>query len=549
MASDFIKVRAEEVVIGAIVGIGVGIAVTSPITAGLKGWNPITAPGLTGFIQATALWLGIVGFGSLGAWWASRQERDSHARGARYLAQYGAAADVLQAIESRQFSDAQRHHQVAGIKIGGVEFSRTQEVGHIYVVGVPGTGKTVLLQSLVDQVLARGDRLILHDPKGDYIARYYDPASCVLIGPWDERAAVWDASADIDSPALADEFGASVAGKVEGQNKFFHDAAGKLIAGLIRSYQRNSRSWTWADLRSALSSDPETLIVQAAQGDASIKQVMPSLFTNSEDMTAGERSILSVLGTATSWIANYAAVDASCPNAQRFSMRRWMTGEAHAGTKIVVLNANANYQTAGESVFGSILATVSATVSSATMPERGADKPGIWCILDEFPQLGVSALGQIQRIAELGRSRGIRMVTALQDEAQLAARVGRDKAEPMLAVQSAKVYMRASDRTAEAVSKRIGQREINRIETTAENGALSGKTKKLVTQQVIQPSDLLGLRVRSAESPKGVELILHIEDTLGKLVQPFPERRPDQAKPIVESNVWKMGSLHEAIPE
>ncbi len=549
MASDFIKVRAEEVVIGAIVGIGVGIAVTSPITAGLKGWNPITAPGLTGFIQATALWLGIVGFGSLGAWWASRQERDSHVRGARYLAQYAAAVEALQTIESRQFSDEQRHQRVSGVKIGGVEFSRTQEVGHIYVVGVPGAGKTVLLQSLVDQILIRGDRIILHDPKGDYIARYYDPATCVLLGPWDERSVIWDASADIDSPALADEFGASVAGKVEGQNKFFHDAAGKLIAGLIRSYQRNGRPWTWADLRYALSGDPEALILQAAQGDASVKQVMPSLFTDSDDMTPGERSILSVLGTSTSWIANYAAVDAARKDAPRFSMRRWLTGEAHTSSKVVVLNANANYQTAGESIFGSILSTVSATVASAALPEISADRPGTWCVLDEFPQLGVSALGQIQRIAELGRSRGVRMVTALQDEAQLTARVGRDKAEPMLAVQSAKVYMRASDKTAEAVSKRIGQREVNRIETTAENGALSGKTKKLVTQQVIQPSDLLGLRVRTSESPSGAELILHVEDTLGKLVQPFPERRPDRAKPIVESGVWKMGSLPESIAE
>lgn len=539
----FVKVRAEEVVLGAIIGACVGIAIGAPLSAGLQAYFLAQTHGLWSLLQAAVVWIGGLGGAVAGGVWAARQPRDSHVRGVRpYLASYRAAAESLQAGERAQMSAAQTARKVRGIEIGGVELSRTREVGHLYAVGLPGAGKTVLLTSIIDQALGRGDRVVIHDPKGDFISRYYDPETTVMLGPWDERAAIWDASADIDSPALADEFASNVAGKVEGQNKFFHDAAARLIAGLIRSYQRDENGWTWASLREALAANPDVLVRQAARGDASVKTVMPSVFTGADEMTAGERSVLSVLGTATAWLASYAALDAARPDAVRFSLRDWMLGRAHPEIRVVILNSSALYETAGQALFGSLLTTVSATVS-ATMPEVGADAAGLWCILDEFPQLGASALLQIQRIAELGRSRGVRMITALQDESQLAARVGRDQAEPMLAMQSTCIYIRGSGKNAEAVCKRIGERDVHRIETTAEAGAVQGKTRRLVQEHVLRTSDLLGLRVRTRAKPMGVEMLLQIEDGIGKLLHPFPSRHASKAPTLIESQAWRTGAL------
>jgi hypothetical protein len=91
----------------------------------------------------------------------------------------------------------------------------------------------------------------------------------------------------------------------------------------------------------------------------------------------------------------------------------------------------------------------------------------------------------------------------------------------------------------------MGEREIQRIETTAQSGAVAGKVKRATTQRVIQPSDLLGLHVRRNEPPTGVELILQTEDVLGRLVQPFPRLVPDseQAPKLIESEAWRMGTL------
>jgi len=136
----------------------------------------------------------------------------------------------------------------------------------------------------------------------------------------------------------------------------------------------------------------------------------------------------------------------------------------------------------------------------------------------------------------------------LQDESQLSAKVGGEKAAPMLAMQSTRIYMRSSDKTAEAVCKRVGEREVMRINSTAESGAVQGKTKQVVRDPVIHPGELMGLRVRRQEPPVGVELVMHIEDTLGRLVQPFAEARSAGAARLIESATWRNGSLPAAAP-
>jgi len=541
----FIKVQAEETAIGGIIGLGVGLAVAAPITAGLHSINPMTAPGLFGFLQASILVICSVLGAVSGLVLTARQERDSHVDGARYIPEFDLAKRELTKLETAQFSKAQQERKVQGVSIGGVELSRGTETGHIYAVGLPRSGKTVLLTSLIDQVVARGDRCVLHDPKGDFVVRYYDPATCVLLGPWDERAHVWDASTDVDSPPLADEFAISVAGKTGGQNQFFNDAAGRLLAGVIRSHMREGARWTWASLLAALTMPPVAMIHMAALGDEGVKLVVPSAFAKGQqDLNSGERNVLSTLGTATGWLSNYAAVVSAHPDKPLFSVRRWLLGEADNDKKIVILNSNPNYETAGARIFGAILATISATYASAVMPELGADKAGgLWFVLDEVAQLGAAALDHIQRFEEVGRSKGGRAVKALQDKSQLAGKVGRDKAAPMLAMQSTKFFTACSDVTAEEVSRQFGEHKLHRLETVTENGQFAGKTKRLVTERAILPADLMGLIVHTNEPPRGVEFIMQTKDVMGRLLQPFPKRPEHPAERFVESQAWRMGGL------
>ena len=535
-----IKVRFEEVLIGCVLGAAAGVAITSPLTAGIVSYWPHAGGGFWPAFQA-ALVLIAGGIGALaGGLLAANQNDEQHIRGVRFEADPLRAARFLQVGERSEFSSAQRSGEIRGVTIGGVEFSRTREVGHLYCVGLPGSGKTVVLRSLIDQAIARGDRTVVHDPKGDLTAAYYNEETTVLLGPWDSRAALWDIASDVDSPALADEFAAAVCRVAEaGQNRYFHEGAARVLSGLIKSYQAEGNcGWTWAQIGDVLAGELPVLVTRAATGDPLVR----ALFAGTMNGQPGksEDAIISTLASAAGWIRQIAEVDRdAAADAPRFSIRRWLGGQAHSSIRLLLLNSNANYESAGAAIFGSILAVAAAVVASASMAERNADEPGTWLILDEFPQLGAEAMRHIQRLAEIGRSRGVREVLALQDESQIEAVMGREKHGPVLNMQGSRIYLRTSASTADAVSKRIGEREILLIESTATSGAVGGKTMRPAKRAVLNQSDLLGLHRTDA----GIELLLHIEDRIGRLLQPFAARRPPLAEAFQESRAWRMGGL------
>src|SRR5699024_4505924 len=68
--------------------------------------------------------------------------------------------------------------------------------------------KTQILKRLITQIIARGDRLIIWDVKGDYTADFGRTKGAVLLAPWDRRAAAWDVGADVPGRADARELAA-----------------------------------------------------------------------------------------------------------------------------------------------------------------------------------------------------------------------------------------------------------------------------------------------------------------------------------------------------
>ncbi len=548
-----LKIRVEEVLIGAILGAGTGLAIASPLIllAGpLPGLLPGSMAGESLWVAALhALMLGAaVTCAAIGAWGASQQESEQHIRGMRFVRDSAEAAAALQAIETPRMSPAQRAGKARGLRIGGLEWSRAREAEHLLVLGLPGGGKTAgVLRPALDQALARaGARVLLHDLKGDFTQSHFDPARAVLLGPWDRRAAIWDAAGDIDSPALADEFAASICGVSDsGQNRYFHQGAATILAGLIKSYQREGKGWTWAQLGEALRAAPVELIQRAAAGDALVRQAVPSVFApvrGKIELTVGERSVLSTLGNTSRMLLQLAAVDAARPQAPRFSLRRWLLGEAHGEIKLAILNNSALYGQAAEAIFGAMLAVASATVSAA-MPEKSADDgAALWCIFDEGKQAGAGALERLQTIAEVGRSRGVRVVLGLQDAGQLAAAVGREKAEPMMSMQGTRIYLRAAANSAENIVRTVGEREIQRIANTASGGAVQGKTATYDRVPVLSPSDLTGLRAtRLPDETADIEMLVALEGVIGKLVQnsgPKPTRIAAQFDPCQS---WRAG--------
>ena len=561
----YVTVRGEEIILGALLGALTGLATLTPILLTASrlapaGWLSLLhmPPGSLLDRALYALAWAVPLAGAIGGgWYFARQESEQHMRGPRLYRDPDEAAGILAGIEAARMSDAQRKDTVRGIVIGGVELSRRRETEHFLMTGLPGGGKTVgVIFPVLDQVLARGDRAIAHDSKGDVTAARYDETTSVLLGPWDERAAIWDAGADFFSPALVDEFAASVCGadpKTAGQNLSFHIGAALLLRGLIKARMTAGEAWTWVMLADDLALMPRVLIQRAAQGDALVSKACPSAFSGDPDaeLGRGEQAMLSILSAASAFIMQFAAVQrAKGAEVRLFSLRRWLLGESDAQTRLVLLNNNAQYSKVSKSIFGSMLTVISALASSASMPEKSADDAGVWLLLDEARQLGPAGLEAANTVAEVGRSRGVRVLLGLQDAEQLAAEVGRDTAAPMLSMQGLRLYLRAAPGAAENIVRTVGEREIQRIQSTAQAGAVQGKTATYDRIPVCNPADFTGLGVRADGEYLDVELIAQADDVLCRLVQRVDPRRYRPRGPaLMPSTAWSHGALIALQPQ
>ena len=557
-----LKIRVEEVLIGALLGAGVGFAVTAPLAllAGpLPGFTPAS-------MAAESLWAsalhslmlgGAVACAAIGAWLASQQESEQHVSGTRYLSNPRQAERALQKIQDADASDDQRAGKVHGLVLGGVELSRSAETRHTLLIGLQGGGKTVLLDAALDQIEQRGERRMIFDPKKDFVKSRFDPAHAVLLGPWDSRSAVWDAASDFDTPGRAYEFCQvlyQVAARPE--HKRWVGGAARIVAGLIVAEMLDAKragkpaAWTWATVAAQIKALSDVAMIQrAAEGDSTIKTLIPSAFSTGT-LTKDEVAITNTIPEGIDVIKMLAATDAAKPDAMRFSLRKWLAREAHTEIDTVIFNFDENYKTAAGLIFGAMLDVVSSTVNSS-LPEQGADADdGLWFIADEASQLGAEGLTKLMNLAAVARSRGMRLIIAAQDESQFVAALGREKAAPLLALAGTRVYAQTSPDVARAICDRVGERKVLQISNTATGGAVQGKTATPQVLPVLLASDLTGLTVRRTRrwwNPRdeiGAEIIMQSGAVLGRLIQPFAARRPDVAEPFVPCPAWAWGEHH-----
>ena len=558
-----IRVRFEELLIGALCGALAGYAIGLPLLllAGpvLTGWHALlmqTSPGES-FLQAIAHMLiaalGIVGAG-WGAWFASQQRSEEHIDGVLYLPEFARAGRALEKLQRADMSEAQRSGRVHGIVIGGVELSRSAETRHLMMIGLQGGGKTVLIDSVIDQIEQRHDRKMLFDPKKDFVKSRYNPATTVLLGPWDDRAVVWDAAADFDEPKRAEEF-CQVLYQVAARPEYkrWTGGAARIVAGLIKADMLDARSankaagWSWATVAHQIKALSDVdMIKRAAVGDSVIRTLIPNAFSTGT-LTKDEIAITNTIPEGIDLVTMLAAVDAARPDALRFSFRRWLTREAHREIDTVIFNYDENYQTAAAAIFGAMSAVISSVVNSS-LPEKSADAPdGLWYLVDEAHQLGAEGLTRLKSLAAVGRSRGMRLIIATQDESQFIEALGRDKAAPSLALAGTRIYAQTSPENARSICDRAGERKVLQITNTSTGGAVQGKTAIAQTLPALLASDFTSLRVRRERrwwnplDPLGAEIIMQSGATFGRLIQAFAARRPDIAPAFLPCEAWKWG--------
>ena len=194
-------------------------------------------PELSGYVDHAFWMLTLAGFIAAGAipayvifliWYGKKSLENDFIRGQKIV-----IADELKAkINSKE--SIEENGEPSPITIAGVPIPKSLLPLNILAVGGMGTGKSQLIEQVIEDARTWGKKLVIYDKTGEFTSHWYRPGKDVILSPVDARCADWSIFADmreITDPAMISLF--FVPTKKGGENDVWDSAARMLLEDLF----------------------------------------------------------------------------------------------------------------------------------------------------------------------------------------------------------------------------------------------------------------------------------------------------------------------------
>ena len=388
-----------------------------------------------------------IGYGS-GRLFGGRTSADTRYRRGAVVATSALAGDES-AIKGISRGEGGLLRADASIRLAGMAVAHDDETKHFKIIGTTGTGKSTAIREMLSIALDRGDRAVIADPDGGYLARYYDAdRGDVILNPFEPDAAKWNLLGEIANDYDVDQMARSLITDNGDPDRSWSEYARTFLIAVTQQV-RNA----------GIADDREIyrLIAKAKVEELSV--LLESTAAGPFLEEGNERMFGSVRSTASSAVRvlEYTTRQEGTP----FSIRQWVKHGAarRAGGKGGVLFLP--YK-AGE--IAALRSIISAWLRIAIFEAMGRSEGDqrLWFIVDEL-----DALGEIDGLKDaLSRLRkfGGRCVLALQSIGQVSGIYGRAVADTIVENCGNTLILRcsASERggTSEFASKLIGQHQV-----------------------------------------------------------------------------------------
>ncbi len=368
--------------------------------------------------------------------------REAHKRGARILD--GRAAQ-------RRAARLRLMRAEPPLTIAGVAIPPGDEVKHFKLIGTTGTGKSTAIRELLVAALDRGDRAVITDPDGGYLARYHDAGrGDVILNPFDSRSVQWDPFAEMRQPYDAEQLASSLIPSTEdASGREWRGYARTFLAAVVRRCHevgRRNAAELWRLIAMAPSAELRPIVANTP--------AQPFLEPENARMFG---SIRSVAGSAAAALEHVQA-----QRARTFSVRDWIG----SGRGALFLP----YEASQIAALRTIIATWVRLAIFETMCDEGNEDTGrrLWLIVDELDALGAID-GLKDALARL-RKFGGRCVLGFQSVAQVSSTYGAGEAQTLVENCANTLILRCSASehggTSQFASRLIGEREVARRSTS-----------------------------------------------------------------------------------
>ena len=408
-------------------------------------------------------------------WRGSQLKRRKRLRGAELVtaSQLRDRIDPLTGRVSRKLLGGQAPYRIAG-----VPYPDRAETQHTIVSGTTGSGKTVLISDLVQQIRKRGERCVIYDKMGSYTQAFFDPKSDVLLNPLDGRAPRWSPFFEARSPRDFDMMAAAlIPQQKDTVDPFWVTAARQLFSNgtgvLWQKGEKKNRVLVEHLLKTDLSE-----LAEAMEGTVAQSIVDPN----------NPKTALSVRAMLT---ANIGAMEVLADSGKPFSIRDWISRDRGGGFLFFTSRGDQH-----ASLRGLISTWLEIAVNSMLSLEQD-DGRRIWVILDELPTL--HQVPSLQPGLAESRQFGGCFVLGVQVASALRDLYGRNGAETISGLCGTRVVFAAPDRdTAQWSADSLGRSEVEEFAEGVSYGADPYRdgvtlTPKREVQALALPSEIMRL--------------------------------------------------------
>jgi type IV secretory pathway TraG/TraD family ATPase VirD4 len=341
------------------------------------------------------------------------------------------------------------------------------------MAGGTGQGKSVAITGMLDSVRARGDRAIIADDGGSFLARYgYHPErGDIILNPLDARSVAWSPLAEMRHPHDADAVAHSLIPDTEGEAAQWNHFAQTFASAIL---------WRVFEAEG----DNGSLLFHLLEADMNVLRGMLSGTSAAGLVGKGnERMFGSVRGTIAAYVRGlrYCPADAG---REAFSLRKWTADGAGW--------AYFNYLDDQLRVLAPLVGTMLGMVATGLLSQTPDENRRTWLVLDEVAALG--KIGALEDFLTKARKCGGCAIVGLQAIAQLRQRYGRNGAESMLSCLSSQLILNVSDPdTAEFLSRSLGDVQVSRQTRSgsrADHGAHANWSQSVQTERLILASEI-----------------------------------------------------------
>lgn len=419
----------------------------------------------------------------------------------------GAKLESLREFERQARARGER----LDLPFGTARMPLSAEPKHCFIVGRPGTGKTVCLSGVLKRLKERKAKAIIYDNKGDYLAKFYDPQEDLIFNPLDRRSLGWTLFNEVETYMDIDAISASLIPPSVGLgDPFWADAARALFSGILHNLYRDEAR-TNADIWQMVTSEGAGIAAElklTRGGEAGHRFV-----ENPESNQA--LGVFAVLMQHTKCFEYLSGWDGD------FSVKRWL----QSGTGMIYITNYADVRDTLKPVLTLFIDLLGRKLLS--LPDSRERR--IFFILDEFNTL--QRMSTILDLLTLSRSKGGCVLLGAQDYGKIDKIYTKDLRQSIVNACGSSVTFAVSDQAAKTAAENIGETEYVESERSYSmgvkdfrDGANLAERKK--REPLMLPSDMTNLR-----DLVGIVKFPNYNYLLSRWHDPRDPRRPRETHP------------------